>query len=476
IGGTTKAILNNESNSVSIQNCKYTLCKALYTSGGAIFVELKNPSAQITLTQTIIDQCESQSGGGIYSIFSTGGQIQINDLCKFSQCKATSGNGGGIYAQFNFASACIFKINSGTISECDAIANSSMNSPTGYGGGIMLVGTGDYISSSLNLSLKGMNISQNTAAQSGGKSLYVAMTKLAGWCRYGQLGEFVKGNYSDADSDEADLQGIPVDYQTFISYNSNQIQNETNNLEDYWKVRTEKTDLYVKSDGNDDLFCTSTIPCKTLDAYHISNNINIPYIYQVYIIDSSSIDYKAEITQTSSERIYGPLANESTTVRNLLIEPAGQFDVKGKILFNYINFVVQATQLTAGQHTIQGLLSTSQISLQNCQYHMASSEISIGKSLVCMLKGGTQTITNLIVSDITSVENIIKAEFDESGTLAINNCQFERVTKDSSTVIGGTTKAILNNESNSVSIQNCKYTLCKALYTSGGAIFVELKN
>jgi hypothetical protein len=67
-------------------------------------------------------------------------------------------------------------------------------------------------------------------------------------------------------------------------------------LEEYWKVRTEKTDLFVKSDGNDDLFCTSTIPCKTLNAYHISNNINIPDLYQVYIIDNSSINYKAEIT------------------------------------------------------------------------------------------------------------------------------------------------------------------------------------
>jgi hypothetical protein len=57
-------------------------------------------------------------------------------------------------------------------------------------------------------------------------------------------------------------------------------------------------------------------------------------------MDSSSINYKAEITQTSSERTYGPLANESTTVRNLLIETEGQFDIKGNILFNYINFVV----------------------------------------------------------------------------------------------------------------------------------------
>ncbi|KAA6360199.1 MAG: hypothetical protein EZS28_044274, partial [Streblomastix strix] len=234
--------------------------------------------------------------------------------------------------------------------------------------------------------------------------------------------------------------------------------------------------LYVRSDGNDLENCNSTNPCKTLNADFISNNINIPYIYQVYIMDSSSINYKAEITQTFSERIYGPLANESTTVRNLLIETEGQFDVKGKILFNYINFVVYATSLSNGQHTIQGLLSTSQISLQNCQYHMASCGISIGKSLVCMLKGGTQTITNLTVSDITSVENIIKAEFDESGTLDISNSQFERVTKTSNSVIGGTTKVILSYASNQVSISNSQFKVCKALYTQGGAIFVELKN
>jgi hypothetical protein len=79
---------------------------------------------------------------------------------------------------------------------------------------------------------------------------------------------------------------------------------------------------------------------------------------------------------------------------------------------------------------------------------MASTEISIGKiekSLVCMLKGGTQTITNLKVSDITSLENIIKADFDEAGTLTINNCLFENIIKTSNSVIGGTTKIILNN-------------------------------
>ncbi|KAA6356068.1 MAG: hypothetical protein EZS28_048405, partial [Streblomastix strix] len=307
IGGTTKIIFSHSSYQLSISNCQFQLCKAPDTLGGAIFAELKNPNAQITLTKTLIDQCESQSGGGIYSLFTTGGQIQIDDLSQFTKCKATSGNGGGIYAQFNFASACIFKINSGTISECNAITNTSISSPTGYGGGIMLVGSGDYVASSLNLNLKGMKISGNTAQQSGGQSLFVVMPKLASWCRYGSLGEFVKGNYSDETSAETDLQGIPVDYNSFQTLT--QIQSETYYLEDYWKVRTEKTDLYVRSDGNDDLFCTQSIPCKTLNAYHISNNINIPFLYQVHIMDSSSIDYKAEITQTSSARTYGPLTS-----------------------------------------------------------------------------------------------------------------------------------------------------------------------
>jgi NADH/NAD ratio-sensing transcriptional regulator Rex len=93
---------------------------------------------------------------------------------------------------------------------------------------------------------------------------------------------------------------------------------------------------------------------------------------------------------------------------------------------------------------------------------MASSGISIGKSLVCMLKGGNQTITNLTVKDINSLENVIKAEFDEAGTLTISNCLFERVTKASSTVVGGTTKVILNHGSATVSILSCNYTLCKS--------------
>ncbi|KAA6358177.1 MAG: hypothetical protein EZS28_046296, partial [Streblomastix strix] len=365
-----------------------------------------------------IGDSSGRGGSAIFMKSKYGSKLIIDESSKFTKCIVDKGNGGAIYIETDFDSEFEFNIINATISKCEAKADTTKDiPPTGYGGGIMLVGTGDYIASSERLDLHGMKIYDNNATKKG-QSLYVVMPKLASWCRFGSLGEFVKGNYSDLTSYEPDLQGIISNRETFIGYTSIQISSDTYNLEDYWRVLTDNAKLYVRSDGNDDLFCTQSIPCKTLDAYHISNNINIPHLYQVYIIDSSSIDYKAEITQTSSARTYGPLDNESTTVRNLLIETGGQFDVEGKILFNYINFVVQATSLSNGQHTIQGLKSTTtEISLMNCQYHMASSGISIGKSLVCMLKGGTQTITNLTVSDITSVENVIKAEFDESGTL-----------------------------------------------------------
>ncbi|KAA6365816.1 MAG: hypothetical protein EZS28_038657 [Streblomastix strix] len=90
----------------------------------------------------------------------------------------------------------IRKWRSGFFSKYETIANASDTPPTGYGEGLMLVENRDYTTSSSNQNFKRMNIS-NSIVDLGGQSLYVVMTKLASWFRYGQLGEFVKGNYSD---------------------------------------------------------------------------------------------------------------------------------------------------------------------------------------------------------------------------------------------------------------------------------------
>ncbi|KAA6386853.1 MAG: hypothetical protein EZS28_017622, partial [Streblomastix strix] len=64
------------------------------------------------------------------------------------------------------------------IQECNAKENTSSSSPTGYGGGIFLTGSGDYDSSTNRLDLRGMAIFENIA-EIAGQSLYVAMTQLA---------------------------------------------------------------------------------------------------------------------------------------------------------------------------------------------------------------------------------------------------------------------------------------------------------
>jgi hypothetical protein len=49
-----------------------------------------------------------------------------------------------------------------------------------------------------------MNISDNSADK-GGFSLYAVMSKVKDWCRYGTAGEYVKGNYTDGESNKNEL-------------------------------------------------------------------------------------------------------------------------------------------------------------------------------------------------------------------------------------------------------------------------------
>ncbi|KAA6343324.1 MAG: hypothetical protein EZS28_052318 [Streblomastix strix] len=60
------------------------------------------------------------------------------------------------------------------------------------------------------------------------------MPKLADWCRQGSLGEFVKGNYSDTDSNLNELEGIIKDYSGFNSLSTTQIQDQQNHLQYFW--------------------------------------------------------------------------------------------------------------------------------------------------------------------------------------------------------------------------------------------------
>ncbi|KAA6364675.1 MAG: hypothetical protein EZS28_039798, partial [Streblomastix strix] len=117
-------------------------------------------------------------GSAIYMESKHGSQLIIEKSCQFYKCIIDKGNGGAIYIDIDFTSEFLFKINDTLIQECIAKENTSSSSPTGYGGGIFLTGSGDYDPSSKRLDLKGMRIFGNIA-EIAGQSLYVAMTKVA---------------------------------------------------------------------------------------------------------------------------------------------------------------------------------------------------------------------------------------------------------------------------------------------------------
>ncbi|KAA6400535.1 MAG: putative NEK protein kinase [Streblomastix strix] len=449
-------------------------CNATSGSGGAINIVISGGSVE--LSGVTVDNCRGISGGGIYTTISTGGKLIIEDQCLFSDCQATSGNGGGLFININnFTSQFQFKINNTLIQECQAKSDENQDiPPSGYGGCLFLAGNGDYDPSSELIDLRGMNIYRNRA-DNGGYSVFAAMTKVADLCKYGGEGEYVKGNYSDTYSDVSDLEGIPVNSSTFSSYSTSNISLLQKYLKDYWNE--ERNEYFIKSDGSDDSnSCNSTNPCKTLDASVIQTNINSETVTQIYIYDNTSINSTAVISQTATRRTFRNNPLSSIQLSRILINTDGKFNISGKVRFQLINFTMESTILLYTNLGIYGLQSTAEIDLQDCEFHLQNLGSQIARSLVSVIRGGSHIISNLKAKDISTEENIIKVNFNETGSIRIINSQFENITKLGDTIAGGIIKAVLSYASNIFNVTNCTFTSCKAQNTWGGAINAEIQN
>ncbi|KAA6396983.1 MAG: hypothetical protein EZS28_007493 [Streblomastix strix] len=272
-GGGLFAWIHDSSSLLTLQECLFRGCK----SGGGAYV-YSYIGAQ--LNKVTFENCSSYRGGGIYFILNNLTQLVINGS-TFNSCRASS-YGGGIYLEYYSSSLefidttffncsaeyygggmcikcysknSIFTITSNSIifKECSAIrgggiyidlaiSNQSLSYPTGFGGGIFLVGYGDYDVLSNRLDFKGMKIFNNSATN-GGQNLYVVMTKLQEWCQYGNKGEYVKGNYSDSTSYLCELEGIPINFTTFNSSTIDQIKQQQKQLEQFWNEDIDENKL-----------------------------------------------------------------------------------------------------------------------------------------------------------------------------------------------------------------------------------------
>ncbi|KAA6389834.1 MAG: hypothetical protein EZS28_014639, partial [Streblomastix strix] len=204
-------------------NSKFQNIEIDSKGGNAIRIE-NSGSNPVTATLTAcefntidsIGDSNGRGGSAIYMESKHGSKLVIDGSSKFLKCVINEGNGGAIYADIDYSSQFEFKINDTLIQECVAKENALQTYPTGYGGGIFLTGSGDYDPSTKGLDFKGMKI-YNNSADKGGQSLYVAMTSVEEWCKFGIAGEYVKGNYSDKYSDFEDIEGISVNLTTFYS-------------------------------------------------------------------------------------------------------------------------------------------------------------------------------------------------------------------------------------------------------------------
>ncbi|KAA6378675.1 MAG: hypothetical protein EZS28_025799, partial [Streblomastix strix] len=193
-------------------------------------------NAIVELNKASFTGCKSRSdGGGIYAIIESGGQLILDNLCEFYQCES-HGNGGGIYIRIDFSTQCSFLIKDTFIHDCKAMNNTSLSySQNGFGGGMFLGGSGDYNPISKLIDLHGMKI-YNNSADKNGQSLFVSMSKIVEFCKYGILGEYVKGNYSDTYSDDKDLEGIPMNLITFNISTFEEIELQQQPLEPWWRI------------------------------------------------------------------------------------------------------------------------------------------------------------------------------------------------------------------------------------------------
>ncbi|KAA6356075.1 MAG: hypothetical protein EZS28_048398, partial [Streblomastix strix] len=236
-GSAINANLGDEFLLKVIGPTEFTQLQNVDGDGGAIYMEIYRSSQFITEGEVIFDQCKGRNGGSIFVKISADSQIELGDGCQFKQCQAEQGNGGAIYTEMNFYTQLSFVIKDVLFKGCSALTNNSLSySYSGFGGGIFLGCYGNYDTSSNGLNFHDMKITGNTADKYG-QSMYVTFLWVIEWCQYGILGEFVKGNYSDTDSEENDLEGIPVDFYEFRYAQLEVVEGRQKHLEYYWTNR-----------------------------------------------------------------------------------------------------------------------------------------------------------------------------------------------------------------------------------------------
>ncbi|KAA6384424.1 MAG: hypothetical protein EZS28_020049, partial [Streblomastix strix] len=473
------------------QSCIFSNINISSKGGNAIRI-LNSGSQPITSTIkgcqfnniSSIGDSNGRGGSAIYMENKYGSKLIIEESCQFYKCIIDKGNGGAIYIDIDFTSQFEFKINNSIIQECETKSDISKDlPPTGYGGGIFLTGSGDYDPSTLRLNLKGMKIYNNTADTSG-QSLYVAMTKLAEWCRTGTSGEYVKGNYTDGITNVNELEGVSINQSSFKVLSVAQIQNQQRSLEYYWSISSLSI-YHVQNrnggqyNGSDSQWCGNwDEPCESIqyaiDLISIKQGSSITKVDQKNIgINQLGYDLQSPIQLNKSgshtdiikimKQMYGTPSEMSGNAEIKILKNNDDNKENGKL-----GWISAFEGLQLYLYGINIIMDNSQLLIPIIYIQDSNS----------LLELNSITFSGIKLSPTSEAKGIIHIKYDNSQFIA-QSCTFSNIQIK---LKGGNAIRILNSGSQPITatIKDCQFNNISCIGDSNGrggsAIYIESKH
>ncbi|KAA6357121.1 MAG: hypothetical protein EZS28_047352, partial [Streblomastix strix] len=330
----------------------------------------------------------------------------------------------------------------------------------------------------------GMRILGNTA-NNGGQSLYVAITKLAEWCRTGTAGEYVKGNYIDFTSNLNELQGVRMDYSTFNDPNV-EIAQQQQPLQYYWSLP--KEDIWHIQTGQVQLI-------KGEDQYWCGN-IDEPCESIEYALKRISIRKGQSETTPISEKMIGitegglQLSNpfsfsESSSYTNVIKIMKQLYGTTSAMTEQAEIKIIKGSSESTVEGGHKGWISAAQelqlriygIKIITDQFKLTIPIIYI-QDTDSILELDTVTFSGIQLSHATEAKGIVHINVDNSQFIA-QSCIFQNIDIDSQ---GGNAIRIVNEGSSSITgtIKGCQFNNIKSIGDSNGqggsAIYMENKH
>ncbi|KAA6386621.1 MAG: hypothetical protein EZS28_017852, partial [Streblomastix strix] len=510
-GGISTVITNGGSLQIN-GITSFNDCISTVQHGGGIHASIEGENSQMLITAALtFDRCESnENGGGIYTSIQNKGTLAITQTLNIHDCSAS--NGGAMYLDIDFSTQIQFILTNAQIQQCHAIEDITFAYPTGYGGGIFLTGTGEYDVSSEILDLSGININDNTATKAG-QSLYIIMSKLKEWCRYGIAGEYVKGNYSDVTSNQNELEGIPIRFDQFQALTAEQFVKQQRQLEYFWTLPQEdiwhlQTGTVQLIESEDQYWCGNIDePCESIE--YILEQISVRKggsqssiitIKKIGINEGGfELTSPFEFNQQSytndikiMKQMYGTLSamNDQAEIKikknnddSKEVGKSGWISVSGQINLRIyeIKFITDQSQLTIPVIYVQD--SNTLLELDTVTFSGINlSTTTQAKGIVHINVNNQNFIAQNSIFEGITIEgeggNAIRFDNNANSrvTASITNCQFKNINAkaDSNGHGGSAIFAELRDQSSLIIDSNCQFIQCINNKGNGGAIYIDI--